>query len=553
MAEVLAILGAIYTSAQILSDFASQTKKWRLLSDRLFDIKEGLDAAELTLDSWQRKYDVQDRRPVIYMQVLFGHAGWERIQQTLSSIKIVSKTIREDIDGVVNRALLARPKRRTTAQAIGDRYDEELIRECLSRIRRNTSWSRKFVYSVLGRADDLEMRLERLHTKLSRLERFSDYYLEKEHPDIFQTIKRLPGRRVILKVGDGRPDTVQNKLLDALSARKDAELLHKASSQGNRVHIGLSVPQIHKRDFAFLLNLGGNTHEVLAHPVRIKQIHDRSRVPSEISTAVPTLLRNTQDPCYMLPSSSRSDGFQVSIPPRNLLSDLEHNYSLSTLVRNNNPFLDTQVLNPQDQVGIACGIAQGSFRLIGSQWLHFLDSKNVRWRRNVAEGRWTSMMTAVPGDSSTTRTLEQCFSTNQQRRDKRDLSKHIQIFRIGLLLTELALKAPVSYISYDTTTSTVKIYIKHSNKETEELDAAEIAAEVENKTNILLGNIVFFCLSTLQEKDVMADKEIEAAYYRDVMKDADELEALVRADRRRSPACSGVTTPRSGHSGTSVY
>ncbi|KAF2122500.1 hypothetical protein BDV96DRAFT_1551 [Lophiotrema nucula] len=542
MAEVLSILGGIYTSATILDHLATHTQKWRLLSDRLFDIKEGLDAAELSLDAWKTKFDFQERRPVVYMTVLFGRLGWERIQATLGSIKIITRSIQTDVHKAVGRALAAKPGR-----ALGytsDRYDKELVEECLRRIKRNTSWSRKFNYSVLGKADDMEMRLDRLHRKLTALERFSELYLEKEHPDIFREIRRLPGRRVILKIADPAHDTVKSKVLDALSARKDADLLHRASQSDSSVHIGLSTPQIHKRDFAFLLSLGGHLQEVLAHPIRIKAINDRNRVQATMDKAVPALIRSSKEATYMLPSSGTSSGFQLSVPPSNLLLELAYKDPLSTLVRAQNNFLGQQVLYPQDQIALAAGIAQGAFRLIGSQWLQCLDNKNIRWRR-TAEGNWTTMMAAMPGDSSTTRTLDQVLNASLSARGNKDLAKHVHIFRIGLVLTELALKTPISYIDFDPSTGGVRIFISSFNHDSEPLDATEIAAEVDNKTNILLGNIVFTCLSAL-EKDGMKDREIESTYYKEVLSQADQLEALVKKERKRgSPAGSaGIVQKR---------
>ncbi|KAF2738238.1 hypothetical protein EJ04DRAFT_509668 [Polyplosphaeria fusca] len=545
MTEILGILGGIYTSAQVLDHFAKQTSRWRILSDRLFDAKEGLDAAQLSLKSWQRKYDVQDRRPLVYMHVLFGQPGWEQLRRTLGHIKMINRSIQSDIDKIVGRALRARPGGPLEPDRHDGRYDEQLVEDCLRRIKRSMRWSQKFKYSVLGRIDDLEVALERLHRKLTTLERFSDYYLELEHPDIFYTIKRLPGRRVILRIGDSRHDAVQRKLLHALRARKDAELLHRASHSEPSIHIGLSVPQIHERDFAFLLPLAGRTHEVLVHPVRFKAIHDRSRVQTNISSAVPTLIRNKQEPCYMLPSSAGDEGFQLSLPPTTLLTELEYRDPLSTLVRKQNSFLG-QPVYPQDQIAIACGIAHGSFRLIGSRWLQFLDNRNIRWRRN-AEGQWTSMMAAQPGDTSITRTLDQVLDSNSSRFDKRDLSKHAQIFRIGLVLTELALKTPISYIDFDNRSGGVRLFISGLNGDGEEVEAAEVAAEVENRTNVLMGNMVFTCLSALA-REGMREKEIEEAYYRNVLSQADELQAFVKADRRRgSPA----GTPRSGGSNPS--
>lgn len=540
MAEVIGIISGLYTAGQALQNLAQQTHKWRRLSDRLFDIKEGLVVAELTLESWQRKYDILARRPPLYMQVLFGKQGCERLQVTLGSINMTARAIKADINRVIGQALEVRSIR-IPPEEMHNTIDEDLVKDCLRRIRQNLSWSHKFHFSVLGKIDDLEGRLNRLHMKLTSLERLSDLYLEKEHPDIFTEVKRLPGRRVVLKVGEGRMNSVQGKLLDALAARKDAELLHRASGQKNNVHIGLSVPQIHKRDFAFLLSLHGQTHEVLVHPVKIKAINDPNRIQTDFTTAVPALISNAHTACYMLPSSSTSAGFQVSIPPANILSDLEFKDALSTIIRDQNNFLGSQILYQQDQSAIASGIVQGSFRLIGSQWLQSLDCTNIRWRR-TKDGKWTSMLTAAPGNVSVTRTLEQCLSTNRQRRDQRDLTKHIHIFRIGLVLTELALKLPISYIDFDGATYTTKIF----GKEGEEVDANDIAAEVERRSNVFMGNMVFFCLNALQDRDAMSDKSIEGSYFKEVLKDAEQLDGLIKADRKRTPEGSGLNTPKIG-------
>lgn len=525
MAEVIGIISGLYTAGQALKTLAHATHKWRRLSDRLYDIEENLEIAELTLESWRHKYDIQERRPIIYMQVLFGKQGCERIQATLANIKIIARTIKSDINKAIGNALKVR-NIRAPPDNLNSTFDEELIKDCLRRIRQNTSWSRKFELSLFGKANDMELRIDRLNRKLSTLECFTDRYLEKEHPDLFSEIKRLPGRRVILKVGDGRVNTIQKRLQDALASRKDANLLHHASDEGNRVHIGLSVPQVLKRDFAFLMNVNGSTHEVLAHPVKIKNFNNPTRVQRTFQTAVPALISNSHEKCYMLPASSASDGFQISLPPTNLLSDLEYKDSLLTIIRDQNTSLGSQVLYPRDQSALATGIAQGSFQLIGSEWLNSLDCNNVRWRR-TKEGKWISMLTANKGPNPTTRSLQQCWTANKDRADRRDLSKHVHIFRIGLVLAEIALKTPISYVSYDSATNTMKLY----RGDGEEVDAAEVAAEVEAKGNVFLRNMVFFCLSVLQDRDMMADKSIEGAYFKEVLGDAEKLDGQLQAAR----------------------
>jgi hypothetical protein len=541
MAEVLGIITGLITAGQALESFAHHTRKWKRLSDRLFDVKEGLDVAELALASWKRKFQIEERHRRVYMEVLFGKQGFERISATLGSIALVTRVVRGDINKMIGRALQAQSGRAQHSENDSD-VDELLVKDCLRRIRENTSWSRKFALSVLGKADELERRLDKLDKKVGVLERFSDYFLEREHPDVFAEMKRLGGRRVILKVGNGGTDDLGKHLKNSMAAREDAQLLHRASGKDNRVHIGLSVPQIGERDFDFLLNLDGRTDEILVRPVKIKAVNDSPRVKSDFKAIVPVLRNNPQADHYVLPSAASSDGFHIKLPPANHLVDLEHKDSLATIIRNRDTYLGSQILYPQDQSAIASGIAQGALRLIGSQWMEFLDCSNIRWRR-ARDGQWTSMLTAVPGNASTSRTLNQCYKANRAARGGRDLTKHIQVFRIGLVLTELALKSPISYIDYDPVSNTVKLFINDG----EEVDAGEVAEAVQRENNVLLGNIVFYCLNVLQDKDKMKDKEIEGDYFRHVLKDAKELDGLLQKERRRgdkSPVSAGAGAAR---------
>ncbi|KAI8939369.1 hypothetical protein NX059_012548 [Plenodomus lindquistii] len=475
MAEVIRAITELRRAHEVLLNLASQTQTWRHLSDRLFDIKEAMNAAELTLESWRRKFDIQNYRPIIYMQVLFGRQGYESLERALRDISDVTQAFRNTINKVIGQALKVRTIKMRD-EDIHSAAGMEILRSCISRIQENRSWSHRFILSVLQRAEDMELHVDKLHRKVTVLERISDYFLEKEHPEIFSDIKRLPGRGAILKIGSGRMDVVQNRLLDALAARKDAQLLYHSSGHGDQIHIGLSVPQILDKDFAFLLDFQGRTHDLLVHPVTIKASKYSEQVPTDLISTLRGIINENHHAEYLLPSASTSAGFEVKFPPTNLLSDLEYKDPISTLVRDQNASLGAQTLYPRDQSALASGIAQGSFRLIGSPWLDFLDSTNVRWRRTTA-GFYTSMLTARPGVTSTTRSLRHCISANLERRDIRDLSKHAQIFRIGLVLAEIVLKTPISFIDYNTTSDAMRIHMDNGDVE----DATELAAEAERK------------------------------------------------------------------------
>jgi hypothetical protein len=89
------------------------------------------------------------------------------------------------------------------------------------------------------------------------------------------------------------------------------------------------------------------------------------------------------------------------------------------------------------------------------------------------------MLTAAPGSASITRRLDQCYTVDRARRDNHDLAKHIEMFRISLVLAELALQAPFSYVELDRSSNAVKLLINDG----EEFDVTELA-EVRNEESV---------------------------------------------------------------------
>ena len=64
----------------------------------------------------------------------------------------------------------------------------------------------------------------------------------------------------------------------------------------------------------------------------------------------------------------------------------------------------------------------------------------------------------------------------------------------------------------------------------EEMDAMEIAAEVERETNLHLANMVFSCLEVLQEKGTLAGDKVEERFCSDVLEEVKKLEELIREE-----------------------
>lgn len=531
MAEVLGIITSLLTAGQVLESFAHQTRKWKRLSERLLDICEELYVAEIALHSWKRKFRIE-KQPIRVeqrmLQVLFGKPGSEHITMLLGSIASLSKVVQREINKTISRPLQIHTVKLPLDGTQGD-FDQRVVEKCLARIRENVSWSRKFALSVLGQADELERRINRLDHKIGRLERLSDLLLETEHPGIFEAMKRLPGRKVIPQVGSESAEQIAKRLQNLLTWPKYAELLHMALEPHNCLHIGLYVPQVDQKDFDFLIDHEGATHEIVARPVRFAKDRVIPRLTTSFEAAIPALRKQDTENIHVRPATASLEGFRASLPVMSQLVDLEYKDSLSIIIRDQKTNLGSQILYPQDQNAIASGIAIGSIRLIGSRWLNSLDCVNIRWRRTIPGG-WTCMLMSTPGNIAITRELDKCLEMNSSQSGNRDLIKHVHIFRVGLVLAEIALKQPISYIEYVPFTRTMKLFLNSD----EEINAVDVAALVDKKCNPFLGNMIMFCLGVLQNRDAMADRKIEDAYDRHVVKNAKELEHFMHR-RGREP------------------
>lgn len=526
MAEVIPILTGLAGTVQFLTTFAKLVQDWREVPERLFEIEDNLHVQRRVFNGWRKRYCIHDGRSISCFYALFGKEGFEDIRKSLGMIKMVSERIQKHVDSMVGGAMVGFAYSRGHYR---ERHDEEIIKEYLRRISKTAGWGRKSIYTLLKKADELDKQVELLEKWIKRLQFKADSYLEEEHPEVFRTVKRLPGRRIKFQL-EADVDSIIYQLDSIHSACKDAKRLQIASQHQRNIHIGLFVPQIHSQDFLLLISVGDHAREVLAHPVRFRAINDPLRVQSNLESAARSLERWGNATGYLQPSPSSASGFQLTFPRSRILASLRYEAPLCTLIRNNQSSFQRPAFYPQDQYALATGIVTGSVRLLGNGWLQFLDSCNLRSRRDGPD-RWATMLSAVPGNPHTTRILDQCYSVGHPH--GRDLFKHIQIFRLGLVLTEIALQSPIDYIDFHRATEMVGIHIGALSDDGDDVNANDIAAEVEHRTNLLFGNMVYFCLSVLQNKSLMRDENIEIAFYKSVLHDADELAAAFSGAKRR--------------------
>jgi len=556
MTDIEDTLHGLSSAGRTLGDFAGQLGNWDPIAGRLNDASDGLEAAKLSLDVWRKKFDVRKGRQDRYLPALFGGQGSAYIDTTLENIHTVTEAISEDVNRITHSTL---ELCRGLTEASPASYQKHGIQDHLIHIRKSSKRSRNFMYSILRLTEPLEGHLHHLHHNLTVLERLSDYYLESRHPNRLLTITRLPGRRTILTDSDPRHSTIQQKL-DGNSARRDASLLYRATDRYTTTHIGISVPMTHRRDFAFLVQSGAENEvtDILVCPIRINNPSIESELfHSVLSTAMPFLRERRK--CYILPSATSRIAFELSVPPSTLLSSLRYKFPLSQQTRSYNTYTKTttggsslsavQQMYPQDQTALICAIAKGCWRLIGTRWLDHLCATNVRSRRSQ-DGRWTCMLSALPSSTSPIRAFDHWVANTPTSISSQFVDQIQHIFRIGLVLAEIALQLPVLSSSFTPTQShhqfpILKIYIESEDGEEVELDVHGVVAEVERRTNVLVGNIVFACLNILCENSIEAsERTVEGMYYRDVLTTVGLLEEL-RSDTSESANVSMVGTPGS--------
>jgi hypothetical protein len=350
------------------------------------------------------------------------------------------------------------------------------------------------------------------------LQRISETESERERPDIFGPLNDLPRRKKRLNLE--WPKVAEGYLLQG-----DARSLHDAYVAGDRLkyNIGLSVPdsetspsrysQGRKLDpnFQFLLQNGNRSWEILAKPVGFREEQRKWLKPS-LSSTLPSFTGNSYVENLLPPLAPINNGYRLNSVPAGWLAELAPVETLEKLLKRSRDSLNPVRLPLQDRTAIAISIVEGCFRLLGSEWLENLDVANIQGKKS-RDGSWMTMLSGEQGDRSIARTLEALKDEGRRARGNRNLSVHCQIFRLGLIVTELILRVPISYIDKDPTTSGARIWIKDLSDEP--FDALELASRVDAETNNrLLGNILQFCLMSMQDKAVIRDDAVADKFYR---------------------------------------
>jgi hypothetical protein len=416
------------------------------------------------------------------------------------------------IDSIVTQAVKQADFHQSNSY--NQRYNAHLVEKAVTQISRDMRARRRFLFTTFKKGEDLCMELDRFHRELIILGRISDTHAEREHPEVFGDIRfNHLGKKIRLRITAPRFE-------DGRKLQSDAKTLDEAYKAGEKLqyYIGLngtrketSEMRVDRNFQVLLCGDGSRSKEVTLQPVVFSEANRRYLRPS-FSTALNELgKRSYTKGEYLLPHDvPLNRGFLLVPAPETWISGLERASPLASVIEGSRNGSIRQYLPLQDRLGVGSSLADGCFRFLDSNWLNKLDAENVRAKR-AADGSWMTTLSNGRGDRSTSETLHEISAASLADRGHRDLTRQIQIFRLGLVLTELALKVPIDYIEKENGKLSVIIRIQGQD---EPMDASEIAAEVQRETNSrLYGDMVFFCLSTLSAWERVRDDGIDEKYY----------------------------------------
>lgn len=367
----------------------------------------------------------------------------------------------------------------------------------------------------------MDAEIARFDTKLTNLDRLAEGHLLETHPDLFDKDPSQRHRERQGLIQDGMRDEMRKAVRNT---REDAEGMHTAwaATDDLKCHLAIangssksSREAIVDEQLHFVVANGDKPREIQVTSARFKGPGVRS-LPDSLNDVSKSIYRSSQRDWQLLPPGATNGiGFKIYAPPRSSLAKLDARQPLSSLL-NENVGSKLASLKTEDKLKVAVGMIEGCYRYLGTPWLNHLDSSNVRGDRN-SHGAWMALLEAKPGNRNVSQALTQLSAKGPYKGLR--LESHKQIFRLGIVLAELAVGSLVSYAeaSDDIKVPGVSLVFQDL-AEDDRLSAEEIAAEVENRTGSeIYANLVRFCLSVLQTRTKIKTLRVDDAYEKELL------------------------------------
>lgn len=530
--EVLAILTAVKDANEVLGQFLALIRRYADLPRSILVLRHRISGCEHALKKWERTWGIEDGRPNAYYEVFWGRNGWAEVREVVGTLRIICNNLNESVSSMVNSVDKAtRHNRRPHPPYVYERHvDEALVRESIKRITRSTNdrrWNR-FMKACKNEAAELEYQVREFNRSLRALRRISNGKFEEMHGLSWSRRRRHLQPAEIVRLLTGRD------MRSHQEARADAVSLHEAFKSGNRTgqmkcHLGMTVVTLAgsvqnrtqpdpKKDFQMLLETPLYSCEVLVHPAKFN--NDRGTLRREVflSSFVDVLAEIQQGatkPSNLLPPSNQfENGFTV----RTAL-DAQLNESV---IRQPLRHQLHRILR-REKVHVAYTLASGFFRLLGSPWADYLECGNIR-TKPIAGDLWAALLDASPGDRLTSTIFQR--TTQLFQRSNREMKYHCHVYRLGIVLAEIALGQQITFLKLDRVFGPKIVLDIQADQG---LDAEVVAGLVEDEMDGTFGDVVYFCVSVFQQEDLRALNNLDDDFARCVL---DPL-VLTAVQRRR--------------------
>lgn len=487
-AEVFAVIKAVNDGRVIVGQFVGLVNRYIELPERVNVIQHRLHGCEFALESWERKWGIEERQPTAYYEYFWGRNGWREVRMVIATLGTISRRVDSEINILIGHATsqARTPPRRDR------RYDEAIAREGVKRIAKSMGKWRRFIRAVKDQASKMDEQLGDFNRSLRALRRISVGLAERLHGAIFSRSGRIGGRQRALAIQEADRSGFER-------SRESANTLHEVYEADRSVSCLLGLTVIERRrnnpgngrsddsvpnpktDFQLLLRGRTTTQEVLVAPVARS-----SPNPQDCRNFVDTLRKLKHNVEYARLSPANIP-FRVYKALDAQLDELSRQQSL---------FSRRTRLSPRDKMQVAKTVAQGYLRLFGSPWLDYVDFDNIR-ARAIAADLWSGLLDA----RSSRDDIDQALQINARNLHNRNnnLSQHTQIYRLGIFLTELALNQKITRLDVARATK-VRIVLEWVDDRA--LHPSEPAGHAEDAfSSETYGNVVLYCLSLFDDEE----------------------------------------------------
>lgn len=492
-AEVFAVIKAVNDGKEIVGQFVDLVNRYIELPERVNVIQHRLHGCEFALESWERKWGIEERQPTAYYEYFWGHNGWREVRMVIATLGTISRKVDDEINGLIGNAT----SQARTPPRRGRRYDEAIVKEGVKRIAKSMGKWRRFIKAVKNQASKMDEQIGEFNRSLRALRRISIGLAERLHGAIFSRSGRIRDRERTLAIQEAdrsrfpRSRERASTLHQVYEAQRDVSCLlgltvieRRRNSRENRGSND-SIPNL-DTDFQLLLKDRTSAQEVLIVPVTRRGQPN----PQDCRNFVDTLRELENNVMYARLSpvnASSGEGFRVYKASDARLDELSRQQSL---------FARRNRLSQRDKIQIAYTVAQGYMRLVGSPWLDYLDFDNIR-ARAIAADLWSGLLEV----KSSREDIDDALRTNARNfyRLNSNLSLHTQIYRLGVFLTEIALNRKITRLDIDRTNG-VRIVLEWAADGP--LNPNGPAGQAEDAfSSEKYGDVVFFCLSLFENEE----------------------------------------------------